>query len=72
MATLERTVDRVTKGRSSAPRGALAAPAALSPRALYQEVADRLRDKIFSRELEPGAWIDELKLAAECWQSKAS
>jgi DNA-binding GntR family transcriptional regulator len=37
----------------------------LSPRALYQEVADRLREKIFERELEPGAWIDELKLAAE-------
>jgi len=37
----------------------------LSPRALYQEVADRLREKIFARELEPGAWIDELKLAAE-------
>jgi DNA-binding GntR family transcriptional regulator len=40
-------------------------PAALSPRALYQEVADRLREKIFARELEPGAWIDELKLAGE-------
>lgn len=48
--------------------GAGAAPAAalpLSPRALYQEVADRLRQKIFARELEPGAWVDELKLAAE-------
>ncbi|MFI4929669.1 MAG: GntR family transcriptional regulator [Burkholderiales bacterium] len=39
--------------------------AALSPRALYQEVAERLREKIFARELEPGSWIDELKLAAE-------
>jgi DNA-binding GntR family transcriptional regulator len=39
--------------------------ALLAPRALYQEVADRLREKIFARELEPGAWIDELKLAAE-------
>src|SRR5215470_18465078 len=39
--------------------------AALSPRALYQEVADRLREKIFARELEPGAWIDELKLAGQ-------
>jgi len=37
----------------------------LAPRALYQEVADRLREKIFERELEPGAWIDELKLASE-------
>jgi len=36
-----------------------------APRALYQEVADRLRERIFGRELEPGSWIDELKLAAE-------
>jgi DNA-binding GntR family transcriptional regulator len=39
--------------------------ALLAPRALYQQVADRLREKIFARQLEPGAWIDELKLAAE-------
>jgi DNA-binding GntR family transcriptional regulator len=51
---------------ASPPALATARPAAaLSPRALYQEVADRLREKIFARELEPGAWIDELKLAAE-------
>jgi DNA-binding GntR family transcriptional regulator len=37
----------------------------LAPRALYQEVAERVRQQIFSRELEPGAWIDEQKLAAE-------
>ena len=37
----------------------------LTPRALYQDVAERLRLQIFSRELEPGAWIDEQKLAAE-------
>jgi DNA-binding GntR family transcriptional regulator len=37
----------------------------LSPRALYQEVAERLRAQIFARELEPGAWVDELKLSAE-------
>jgi len=37
----------------------------LSPRALYQDVAERLRQQIFSRELEPGSWIDEQKLAAE-------
>ena len=35
----------------------------LSPRALYQEVAELLRQRIFSRELEPGSWIDELKIA---------
>jgi DNA-binding GntR family transcriptional regulator len=37
----------------------------LSPRALYQDVAERLRQQIFSRALEPGSWIDEQKLAAE-------
>jgi DNA-binding GntR family transcriptional regulator len=37
----------------------------LAPRALYQEVAERLRQQIFGRQLEPGAWIDELKLCAE-------
>jgi DNA-binding GntR family transcriptional regulator len=37
----------------------------LAPRALYQDVAERLRQQIFGRELEPGAWIDELKLCAE-------
>ena len=37
----------------------------LSPRALYQEVAELLRERIFSHELAPGSWIDELKLADE-------
>lgn len=37
----------------------------LTPRALYEEVAELVRQRIFSRELEPGAWIDELKLADE-------
>jgi DNA-binding GntR family transcriptional regulator len=37
----------------------------LAPRALYQDVAERLRNQIFSRVLEPGSWIDEQKLAAE-------
>ena len=37
----------------------------LSPRALYEEVAELLRQRIFSRELAPGSWIDELKLAHE-------
>jgi DNA-binding GntR family transcriptional regulator len=43
----------------------LAPPRPLSPRALYQDVAERLRQQIFARELEPGTWIDEQKLAAE-------
>ena len=42
-----------------------AAHRSLSPRALYQDVAERLRQQIFSRELEPGSWIDELKLCAD-------
>ncbi len=37
----------------------------LAPRALYEEVAELLRQRIFQRELEPGSWIDELKLAEE-------
>ncbi len=40
-------------------------PAPLLHRALYQEVAERIRQQIFARELEPGSWIDELKLAAD-------
>lgn len=35
----------------------------LAPRALYEEVAELLRQRIFSRELEPGSWIDELRIA---------
>jgi DNA-binding GntR family transcriptional regulator len=37
----------------------------LAPRALYQEVAELLRQRIYKRELEPGSWIDELKIAEE-------
>jgi DNA-binding GntR family transcriptional regulator len=37
----------------------------LAARALYEQVADRLREEIFSRRLEPGSWIDELRLASE-------
>ena len=37
----------------------------LSPRALYEEVAELLRQRIFSRELKPGNWIDELKIAED-------
>jgi len=35
----------------------------LTPRALYEEVAELLRQRIFARELEPGSWIDEVKIA---------
>ncbi len=40
----------------------------LKPRPLYEEVAELLRQRIFASkpgDLEPGAWIDELKLAQE-------
>ena len=44
-------------------------PVAATPpfgrRALYEDVAERLRTQIFDRLLEPGAWIDEQKLAVE-------
>ena len=44
---------------------AVESPRPLVQRALYQEVAERLRQQIYARELEPGSWIDELKLAAD-------
>jgi DNA-binding GntR family transcriptional regulator len=40
----------------------------LKPIPLYEEVAELLRQRIFKRsagDLEPGSWIDELKLAQE-------
>ncbi len=37
----------------------------LKPRALYEEVAELLRQRIFSRDLEAGSWIDELKIAKD-------
>jgi DNA-binding GntR family transcriptional regulator len=37
----------------------------LASLALYEQVADRLRQRILTRELEPGSWIDELKLCGE-------
>ena len=37
----------------------------LTPLALYEQVAEQLRQRIFQQELEPGAWIDELKIAEE-------
>ena len=40
-------------------------PNNLKPRALYEEVAELLRQRIFNRELAAGTWIDELKIAAE-------
>ncbi len=37
----------------------------LTTRALYEEVAELLRQRIFAGELAPGSWIDELRIAEE-------
>ena len=37
----------------------------IAPVALYQEVAERLRQRIFAHELPPGTWVDEQALAAD-------
>jgi DNA-binding GntR family transcriptional regulator len=37
----------------------------LQIRALYEQVAEQLRNRIFAGELKTGEWIDELKLAKE-------
>jgi DNA-binding GntR family transcriptional regulator len=37
----------------------------LAAPALYEQVAERLRTRIFAHELEPGAWVDEQALAEE-------
>jgi DNA-binding GntR family transcriptional regulator len=47
------------------PDPQLMPPQSLKQRALYEEVAELLRQRIFSRELTPGSWIDELKIAEE-------
>ncbi len=39
--------------------------AALTHRALYEDVAEALRQRIYSRDLAPGSWIDELRLAEQ-------
>jgi DNA-binding GntR family transcriptional regulator len=51
--------------KSSAAMEVAAATRPLARRALYEDVAERLRAQIFARELDPGAWIDELRLAGE-------
>jgi DNA-binding GntR family transcriptional regulator len=39
------------------------ATALLTPKPLYVEVAELIRQQIYQRELEPGSWVDELKMA---------
>ena len=40
-------------------------PGSLGAPALYEQVAERLRARIFAHELAPGAWVDEQAIAAE-------
>jgi DNA-binding GntR family transcriptional regulator len=61
--TIERPIP--THPDLSAPSRPPMSALSLAPRALYEEVAELLRQRIFSRELEPGSWIDELKIAEE-------
>jgi DNA-binding GntR family transcriptional regulator len=42
-------------------------PTPIRPASLHEEVAARLRSRVFERQLQPGEWIDELKLAGD-WQ----
>jgi DNA-binding GntR family transcriptional regulator len=37
----------------------------LAAPALYEQVAERLRNRIFAHDLAPGSWIDEQAIAAE-------
>jgi DNA-binding GntR family transcriptional regulator len=37
----------------------------LNNRPLYEDVADRLREQIFSKQLPPGSWLDEQNLAEQ-------
>ena len=40
-------------------------PSSIAQPALYLEVAERLRQRIFSHELKSGAWVDEQALAEQ-------
>ena len=50
-----------SSAQASAPPGG----SVLGSKALFQEVAALLRDRIFSHELAPGTWIDERILAEQ-------
>ncbi len=61
------SVDFLTKGYDTAYIIMNARPSSqiLSAPALYEQVAERLRSRIFAHELAPGGWIDEQALAVE-------
>ncbi len=54
-----------SEGHAVPSVGAAMSAMSLAPRALYEEVAELLRQRIFRRQLEPGSWIDETRLAEE-------
>lgn len=58
-------VTELTNRLINPPVSSASAAPSLARRALYQDVAERLRQQIFARELEPGSWIDEMKLCVE-------
>jgi DNA-binding GntR family transcriptional regulator len=60
-ASLQSDFLPIADSKLTSPMAALS----LAPRALYAEVAELLRQRIFQRELAPGSWIDELKIAEE-------
>jgi DNA-binding GntR family transcriptional regulator len=45
------------------PAAYLASP--FKPRAMYEDVAELLRERIYKAEMKPGDWIDELTLCAQ-------
>ena len=55
----------IQTSHSSTTAATFGVTATLAPRALYQEVAEQLRQRIFSGELAAGSWIDELKIAQD-------
>ncbi|MRR50110.1 MAG: GntR family transcriptional regulator [Rhodocyclaceae bacterium] len=46
-------------------RDAHTSPRSLAAPALYEQVAEQLRARIYAHELAPGAWVDEQAIAAE-------
>jgi DNA-binding GntR family transcriptional regulator len=51
--------------RAAEAAAAPVAPPRLAERALYEQVAERLRQSIVAHTLAPGSWIDEQAIAAE-------
>ena len=59
------SISATTTPAGAAEPAAPAAPPRLAERALYEQVAERLRQRIVAHTLAPGSWIDEQAIAAE-------